>query len=111
MKYILLVFVTLLQACVQSKPNTPVPSDEFTAVAHYSSQLGSAEIAREEAERFCKHWRAKPGIIKSETVDLRIVNQETPETAVKETATRLLSTGKLFKDEQPFRTTIIYKCY
>ena len=112
MKTVLLFAVAaLVTGCGTNPPaaTTPIPTDTFTAVGHYRHQAGSIQIATEAAERFCKHWGARPGILESDTVDLR--EGETVGDAATKSAGRLISTGNPFDRGQYIKTTLKYRCY
>lgn len=108
---LLLICAVTLTGCASpnSAPTTPPPTDEFTAEGYHNNPAGSVEYARRHAVKFCRNWRAAPGIITSETVNLR--EDHNPGAAGKEMASRVLTTGKLFKKDLPYRTTITYKCH
>lgn len=107
---LLLISAITLAGCtsLNNSPSTPPPTDEFTAEGYHNNPAGSVEYARRQAAQFCKHWKAAPGIITSETVNLR---GDSPAEAGKEMASRVLTTGKLFRKDLPYRTTITYKCH
>lgn len=107
---LLLALAAILSGCASApKATTPIPDEIFTAVGYYRHTTGSVQVATEEANKFCKHWRAKAGVLTSETVDLR--KEGTVADAAKETAKRVIETGWLFDRGLPIQTTITYKCY
>lgn len=108
MKLPFLVIIALLAGCA-STHTTPPPGDEFTAEGHHNNPAGSVEYARRHAAKFCANWNAAPGILTTETIDLR--TEANPGQAGKEMASRVMTTGKLFKKDLHFKTTITYKCY
>jgi len=93
----------------ESKVSTPPPSDEFVSVANNGNINASQEVALVQAQKFCKHWNAVPGIIKSETVD--IFEENSLKEAAKDSVKNAVTTGKLFKKAQRYKTTLVYKCY
>lgn len=112
MKLAVIPLALALAACGATqppKPYTPPPEDIFTAEGHHNNPKDSATLAERAAIRTCRGWQATPGILTTETVDLRTGAK--PGEAAKDMAARAMTTGRLFKKDLPIRTTITYKCY
>ncbi len=88
------------------KSTTPIPTDEFIAVGNYRHKAGALEIATDNANAFCKRWRASPAIISQETKKMHDDNIGKSITrSTKEALTGEGSANDLYE------TTIKYKCY
>lgn len=110
-KTILAVSVLTLAACA-SKPTTPTPTTELTAIGTDSSKSDSYENAFEQAEDFCKRWRAAPSVIQKQ-VKYNGQLTEGTSTAIN-TATDLAKTVGIWTpkiNKDAYETTITYKCY
>lgn len=110
---LLVTTLALFTGCANIVPQrpvatTPIPQEQFTAQASWKNEVGSAEIALEEAEKFCAHWGAKPGVLKTETIDKQA--SKNAGDAAHDAAKSVISAGRLFGSNN-YQTTITYKCY
>ncbi|MEN0037457.1 MAG: hypothetical protein AAGC78_10320 [Cellvibrio sp.] len=114
-KLAILLTATLISGCSTvdtmrygEKASTPIPTEEFTAVGNYSHRNGSIQVATEQAEAFCKRWRAAPAIISQETKTTTDAPRESFGKGVARSLKSAVTGEGSAKDY--YETTIKYKC-
>lgn len=116
----ILTAVALLTGCSAAqdirygaKSETPIPKEELTAIASYSTKAGSYQIAFEQAEKFCNRWRAAPSVVKKQ---VKYNGQITEDfnTALNTAGEIARAAGNWVPglgNKDAYETTLIYKCY
>ncbi len=115
-KIALLIAASLISGCSTvenirygEKAQTPIPTDTFTAVGNFSHRNGSIEVATDQANAFCKRWRASPAIISQETITTTNNNSESVGKGIARSIKSVVTGEGSAKDY--YQTTIKYKCY
>lgn len=119
-------FITLLTATIflggcsvaqdiryGGKSDTPIPTEELTAIGAHSTKGGSYEVAKEAADKFCFRWRAAPSIVRKQ-VKYQGNLQEDTQTAVTVASDVARAAGAyvpFIGGKDNYETTLTYKCY
>lgn len=108
----LLLTAAFMAACTPTA-TTPIPTEELTAIGSHSTKGGSYEIALEQAEKFCKRWKAAPSIQRKQLKYNGTLTEDT-NTAVNVAKDVALAAGGWIPglgNNDAYETTITYKCY
>lgn len=93
--------------------STPIPTEELTAIGSHSTKGGSYEVAMEQADGFCKRWRAAPSIVRKQLKYNGTLTEDT-NTAINTATDVARAAGAWIPgigNNDAYETTLTYKCY